>query len=171
MIFLCVQKSTCSPQSCPWEGLVPICQSCYQGISSKAGEGRELGNSCASDALLQWTSLVHIFQIGIKWQGKNIWEPKFKVDVWNPVKLLFLIVFLGASLPGMCPQPLPKPTQKNRTASFWKRGHVDEAKEVGTGSREETPWRRGGETPLLRESKDLPKGLLGWPYVFFVRFE
>lgn len=27
-----------------WEGLVPICQSCYQGISSKAGEGHESGN-------------------------------------------------------------------------------------------------------------------------------
>lgn len=45
MIFLCVQKSTCSPQSCPWEGLVPICQSCYQGISSKAGEGHESGGN------------------------------------------------------------------------------------------------------------------------------
>jgi len=48
-------------------------------------------------------------------------------------------VVFNVSLPGMCPlppqlfgntSPLPKPTQ---------RGHVDEAKKVGTGSREETP--------------------------------
>lgn len=57
-------------------------------------------------------------------------------------------VVFNVSLPGMSPpsptfgntSPLPKPTQKSRTASEQKnRGHVDEAKKAGTGSREETP--------------------------------
>ena len=59
---------------------------------------------------------------------------------WN---CLSFFEYVFVSLPGMYPgrqlfwEP-PTWLQK-------KRGHVDEAKKVGTGSREKTPWRRGAQ--------------------------